>query len=403
MSSAAWLSDAARRVMALSAPGQWMPDPVPGAVNLAAGYPFPAALPREALTAAFLALSQAEGEAPFQYAGSPASQWLWQYWHDRMEQDGILRASDGLLLTVGSIQALDLALRVSLRPGEAVMVQGPTYMEALEIIGQYTHAVTTIPTGESGVNLDRMEEVLEAWPAATPRPRLFYCGVSFQNPTGLTLSTPARLRLLQLAERFQFLIIEDGAYDALSFDAPLPTLKALGDGDRVLYLGSLSKTVAPGLRVGWAVGPAAMIAAMDRYKKDLAHPVAHGIAAYYLRQGTYPAHLQRIREGYRRRAAIMLSQLERTMPGGVQWTTPSGGYFVWMMYPPDVPAAALVEAARTRGVLFIDGRHCYRYGQAPPHPGLRLSYSHADVGDLELGIERLAEAIKDVRRHPPED
>lgn len=393
MTNPSWLTDRARQVMEWAAPGQWMPEPAPGAVNLVAGYPCADALPRDALTAAFQALSKAEGEAPFQYAGSPASAWLWRYLRDQMEQDGLWQASDQLLVTVGSIQALDLALRVSIAPGDGVMVQGPTYMEALEIIGQYTRAVTTVPTGEAGVDLDWLEHRLETWPTGTPRPRLFYCGVSFQNPTGLTLPSRDRQRLLDLAERFQFFIIEDGAYDAVYFDAPLPALKALDKSGRVMYLGSLSKTIAPGLRVGWAVGPAAVVEAMDRYKKDLAHPVAHGIAAYYLMQGTYPAHLQRIREWYRRRAAIMLDQLRERMPEDVHWTTPAGGYFTWVSYPPAVEAAALVAAAQTRGVLFVEGRHCYMPGHCPPHPGLRLSFSHADMEDLRLGIDRLADAL----------
>ncbi|BDG60142.1 aminotransferase-like domain-containing protein [Caldinitratiruptor microaerophilus] len=382
------------RALAYPPPGIWMQRVPPGAVNLAAGYPFPESVPVQEMQEAFARLALAEGDRPFQYAGSDAMAGLDRLLTDGLRARGLWRPGDAVLVTAGALQALDLLCRVILDGHVAALVEAPTYMEALEVLRNYTPHLRGVPVGPHGLEVEALGRLLHTAGPGEPRPRLLYTGPTFQNPTGTTLPEAARRTLLDLAEQFDFLIAEDAAYAELFFSPPPPALKQLDTGGRVIHIGSLSKVIAPGLRIGWAVGPAPVIEAMALYKKDLDHPFSRALVGEYLRGTDLEARLQRLRAAYRERAARLVQALRAHMPEGVTWTEPAGGYFVWLTLPEPVPEEDLLAAARAEGVAYVPGRHFYLPGEAPSRARLRLSFSYAPPEALDEGVRRLGAALR---------
>ncbi|MCG0238073.1 MAG: PLP-dependent aminotransferase family protein [Firmicutes bacterium] len=393
-----FLSPAARLALAYPPPGAWMPPLPPGVVRLSAGYPFPESVPVADLAAALEALLAEEADAPLHYLGSRAMAALPGLIRQRLAQRGIPVGEGELLVTSGACQAIDLAARALIAPGAPVAVEAPTYMEALEIFRNYTDAILGYPVDREGLVVEALaEDLRRRRTAGKALPRLLYTIPSFQNPTGATLSLERRRRLLALAEEYDFLILEDDAYGELAFDpqAAPPPLKALDTRGRVVYLGSLSKVVAPGLRIGWAAGPEPVIRAMAVFKKDLDHPLAWALTARYLQGTDLPARLAWLRQRYRERRNVLLGALAREMPAGVTWTEPAGGYFVWVSLPPGLDSEKLLPAALAAGVAYVPGRHFY-FGPAAAQGArhLRLSFSYLPPAELERGVAALARAVR---------
>lgn len=413
------ISAAARLATGYPAPGGWQPRLRPGTARLSAGYPFAGAIPVEELRGTAEAVLRDEGPWPLQYLGSAAMAALGPALARRAAARGLMTlegpperqcllsnavdyaspgvaATDALLVTAGSAQALDLAARALLDPGDRVAVEAPTYMEALEILRNHGE-IEAHPVDADGLDVDAFADSLRRRRrAGAPLPRLLYVIPNFQNPTGAVLSLPRRIRLLELSEELDFFILEDDAYGELPFpevQTP-PSLRALepaGRG-RVVHLGSLSKIVAPGLRVGFAIGPRRAIEAMATFKKDLDQPLSQAIAGRYLRDCDLEARIAWLRAAYAGRAQVLLAALGEEMPHGVSWSTPRGGFFVWLELPPGIDTAALLPRAIEAGVSYVPGRHFYWGGDANR---LRLSYSHAEPDDLRRGVAALARAISD--------
>lgn len=386
---------AVQAALAYPPPGAWMPRLPPGCVRLSAGYPFPAAVPVGDLARAAAEVLAAEGDRPLQYLGSPAMAALAGHLRARSARGGMPVAPEELLVTAGACQAIDLAARALLGPDSLVAVEAPTYMEALEIFRNYTPHLVGYPVGEQGLDVEALAADLAARRAAgRPTPRLLYIIASFQNPTGATLPLAGRRRLLALAAEYDFLILEDDAYGALAFPGTetLPALKALDGEGRVIYLGSLAKVVAPGLRVGWAAGPAPLLRAMALFKKDLDHPLAWALTSRYLESHDLDARLAELRRAYAERAAVLAGALGRHMPAWVRWTLPRGGFFIWV-HTPGVDTLELLPAALAAGVAYVPGPHFY----ASPGQGrefLRLSFSYLPPEQLEQGAAILGGVLR---------
>lgn len=393
-----FLAPAARTALGYPAPGSWFPPLPPGTIPFQAGYPGPELVPVAELQAAARELLRREADAPLHYWGSPAMAALPGQLRQRMAARGMPVAEPELLVTAGSCQAIDLAARALLAPGEPVAVESPTYMEALEIFRNYTPEILGYPVGPEGLEVDALARDLARRRAAgLPLPRLFYTIPSFQNPTGTTLPLERRRRLLELAAEYDFLILEDDAYGELAFDlgAAPPPLKALDREGRVIYLGSLSKIVAPGLRIGWAAGPARIIQALAVFKKDLDHPFAWALVSTYLEQTDLPARLEGLRERYRQRRDHLLAALAAEMPPGVTWTVPEGGYFVWITLPEGLDTHQLLPAALAAGVAYLPGRYFYFGSQEEQgRRHLRLSFSYLAPEAMAQGVAALARVVR---------
>ncbi len=384
---------ATRRALAYEPPGSWMPPLPEGCIRLSAGYPFPESVPTGALVQAASVLVAAERDLPFHYLGSPSMDELAELIGVRCRERGMPVGSGELLITSGITYGLDLVARALLGPEDLVAVEAPTYMEALEIFRNCTPHIVGYPVDAEGLQVEALAEDLAARKAAgRPLPKLVYTVASFQNPTGATLSPDRRRRLLELAEQYDLLILEDDAYGELAFGEPPVPLKALDESGRVIHAGSLSKVVAPGLRVGWLLADRRVIRAVSTFKKDIEHPLAYGIMARYLASIDLQVRIAGLRREYRRRRDILLNALQTQMPPEVTWTRPEGGYFVWV-HTPGVDTAALLPRAAEAGVAYVPGKYFFFDGERG-REYLRLSFSYLSPAEMERGVVRLAQVLR---------
>ena len=232
-------------------PGQWLSTLPPGCLRPSSGYPAPSLVPSEEIKLAVARLLDEEQDLPLHYLGSPRIPQLKEFLRDRMAQRGVEAGDEELLVTSGACQAIDLIARVLLDDEAVVAVESPTYMEALEIFQNYTEHYMTIPIDESGLQTELFADMLaDRKEKGLPLPRVLYTIPTYQNPTGTTLSPKRREHVLELAEQYDFVILEDDAYGELGFQENPRLLKEMDTNNRVLYVGSLTKVVAPGMRVG---------------------------------------------------------------------------------------------------------------------------------------------------------
>lgn len=381
------------RSLSYPAPGAWIPAVPANCIRLHAGYPASALVPVQQLRDAATRLFDEERDAPLQYVGSPHAAHLLPQIEGRLRDRGIDTTHNRTLITAGSAQAINLVAQTLLERDSVVIVERPTYMEVLETLHNFTDCVLTVAADADGLCTDELEALLQTRAAQElPLPKLVYTIASYQNPTGATLSAARRTHLLELAERYDFLIAEDDAYGELSFaDIPIP-LKALDRTDRVIHLGSLSKVIAPGLRVGWVTAHPELVATFERFKKDLSHPITEATVSIFLSQTDWLQRLDSLRSRYRHRRDTMLDALERFMPDCATWTVPDGGYFIWV-HLPGIDTAALLQESLTAGVSYVSGRYFHDLGQGGQND-LRLSFSHVDEGQLPVGVETLAEVVR---------
>ena len=317
---------------------------------------------------------------------------------------GIKASAENILITTGSQQALDLIGKLLINPGDRVLVEAPTYLGALQAFSMYGPEFLSVPTDEDGLRVNLLEGPLRSGP------KFLYVLPNFQNPGGTTLSEYRRRALVQLAERFRVPIVEDDPYGQLRYEgehlSPLVVLDRvtlpreedfkLGN---VIYLSTFSKTLSPGLRLGWVVAPPDVIAKLAQMKQgaDLHTSTFTQMLAYEVaREGFLDEHVKKLRVAYRQRRDVMLDALASEMPPGVTWTRPKGGLFLWVTLPEGMEASELFREALDRKVAFVPGE-CFF---APDWPGseakrhLRLNFSNAKPERIREGVRRLSLAVK---------
>ncbi len=373
-------------------PGEWMPELPEECIRLSSGYPAPALVPSVEIKAAVAQLIDEEQDLPLHYLGSPRIMKLKQQIQKRLAVRGIKVQEEELLITSGACQAIDLIARTLLDEKAVVAVESPTYMEALEIFQNYTNQIICIPVDENGLQMNVLGDLLEERKrTGLTLPRFLYTIPTFQNPTGTTMTLERRKHLLKLSEEFDFLIMEDDAYGELSFDeSPLP-LKALDVEGRVIHVGSLSKVVAPGMRVGWIAGIRQFITAFEWFKKDLDHSFAQATMAAYLENINFENRLRNLTKVYRRKCETLSSSLEKYFPDSVSWFVPKGGYFVWVKIP-GIDTSKLLEQALAAGVSFIPGKYFF-LNQKEGTELLRLSFSYEEEDDIVNGVQKLGQLL----------
>lgn len=373
-------------------PGQWMTVVPTGCIRLNSGYPQPVLVPSIEIKEAVARLIDEEQDLPLHYIGSPRIPELKKFIQQRMQKREVVLSEEELLVTSGACQAIDLISRILLDDEAVVAIEAPTYMEALEVFGNYTEHFMDVPIDANGLDTDRFEEMLADKEAkGETLPRLLYTIPTFQNPTGTTMTLERRKKVLELAERYDFLVLEDDAYGELAFGEQARLLKAMDPGNRVLYVGSLSKVVAPGMRIGWVAGAEELVTAMGWFKKDLHHPFAQATMASYLEGLDFDGHLQELQDAYQRKSSVMVAALEKFLPKSVSWYTPGGGYFVWVQVP-GVDTVQMLPEALAAGVAYVPGRYFF-LNQEEGREFLRLSFSYADEEQIVKGIELLGQVI----------
>ncbi len=365
-------------------------------IPLAFGYPYQASFALAELTKAAADSLREEGVLTLQYGGGPSAENLRQYLFDRAVARGVSREGNDIVLTAGSMQALDIAGRALVDRDDVVMVEAPTYFGALRVFQSWGAQVVGFPLDEQGLVTSVLAEQLAAWrKAGRKTPKLMYVISNFHNPGGVTMSLERRRELLRLADEYDFLIVEDDAYGELRFEGQaVPSLKALDESRRVIQTGTFSKVVAPGVRLGWAIGPKLIIDEMNRVNAGGGlSTFVEGILYAFCRDGDLDARIGELRRNYRLRKDAMVSSLETHMPAGVTWNNPEGGFFLWLEVPAEVDMDALAPKAREAGVTYVGGTAFYTDGRGKNYA--RLCFSFCDPEQLDLGIRRLAGLIKE--------
>ncbi|PWW32497.1 2-aminoadipate transaminase [Cytobacillus oceanisediminis] len=393
MNAATFFPENIKAALKNNSPGEWIPKLPNDCIRLHSGYPAPALIPDEELKEAVVSLLDVERDLPLHYLGSPSIAKLKKQVEERLEKRGISVSGKELLITSGACQAIDLIARIFLDQETIVAIESPTYMEALEIFQNYTKSIISIPVDENGLQTDVLEEVLvERKRKGLAQPRFLYTIPTYHNPTGTTMTIERRQHVLELADSYNFFIVEDDAYGELSFDKNPSTLKGMDKKSRVLHVGSLSKVVAPGMRIGWIVGASEIIHASAWFKKDLDHPFAQATMATFIANIDFEEKLLTLRDTYRAKCAVLLSALELYLPKSVSWYIPKGGYFVWIKIP-GVDTSKMLTEALSEGVSYIPGKYFF-LDQTDGTEFLRLSFSYEDEKEIAKGIQRLGRVVE---------
>ncbi|MDT0317896.1 aminotransferase-like domain-containing protein [Streptomyces millisiae] len=363
----------------------------PEVISFAGGLPAPELFDAERIRAAY---DRVLAEAPrrvLQYATTEGDPALRAAVAGRLAERGLPTGADELLVTAGSQQALTLVATALLEPGDVVLVEEPTYLAALQCFGFAGARVVPVPCDADGVDPAALDRLIVA-----ERPKLLYLIPTFQNPTGRTMPVERRRAVAESAERHGLWIVEDDPYGELRFEGePAPWLASFpGVEDRTVLLGSFSKIMSPGMRLGWLRAPAALRRAcvIAKQAADLhSSAVDQAAAARYLADSDLGAHLTRVRAAYRERRDALLAGLPAALPPGSTWNRPEGGMFVWASLPPGHDATALLRTAIAHDVAYVPGAPFY--AGAPDPTTLRLSFTTHTPEEIAEGLRRLAAAI----------
>jgi len=303
---------------------------------------------------------------------------------------GIDAHSDQVLILTGSQQGIDLACKALLNPGDTVIVERPTYLAAIQIFKMYGANIVAVPGDERGMDLEALAEA-----AAAHRAKMVYIISNFQNPSGITWSLEKRQQLAALADELGFIIVEDDPYGRLRYSGSSePAVSGLNRLKRSLYLGSFSKVVSPGLRIGYAVGPAPLIRAMVIGKQGTdvhSSNLSQRIVLELMRRGILARHIPKICAQYGMKRDVMLSALAEHLPAQVSWTKPAGGLFIWVTLPQKYSVTKLLERAVEEKVAFIPGIPFFLDGSGDNC--MRLNFSNASPEQIRTGIARIAKVI----------
>ena len=364
---------------------------VPGVISFAGGFPDPRTFPRERTSELLAEFASAGESTAFQYAPTRGLGGPLDALASRLETtQGRRPADDELVITSGAIEALELVGKTFLDRGDLVVVEAPTYLGAIMAFRTFECEVLAVPMDEHGLDVEELAKRLDGG----LRPKLLYTIPDHQNPSGVSLSGERRAVLTELARRQGFLIVEDVAYRELGFeDDAVPSLWSLA-ADVVVQTGTTSKTFFPGVRLGWAVGPAEISAQLVSAKQttdQCAGALGQRLFEEYVRRGWIEEQLVESRSLYRRKSERLLAALERYMPTGVRWTRPRGGFFSWLTLPDGGDSADLARRAVENGVGIVPGSLFYPDGRGGDN--VRLSFSMVDESLIDEGIARLASLV----------
>ncbi|EHN58768.1 PLP-dependent aminotransferase family protein [Oenococcus kitaharae] len=365
----------------------------PNQIIFSAGYPDPALFPKDALDRATQHVFSQGQDKLLQYntaAGLPA---LRQKLADKMAQkDGIHTDTDHIMLTQGAQQAIDLTARLMLNKDDGLVVEGPTYIGALAAFQAYEPTFYEIPMAEDGMDMDNLEAVLKEHAV-----KMIYTVPDFQNPTGVVMSLEKRQRLIDLANRYDVIILEDGTYRDLRYDGEnLPTVKSLDTQSRVIYVSSFSKIIAPGLRMGW-------LTADDNLYRDIlalksgadieSSNLMMSILNAYLDENDLQKHIQIVCDNYREKKNAMLDAMAKYLPSQARYTKPEGGFFVWLTMPEDFNMADFLDKQLVpqTGVRFTPSTNLFPSGTI--QNGARINFTGESIANIERGIQELGQTL----------
>lgn len=368
-------------------------------ISFYAGFPDPGSLPVDDIIDSTSVAIKSEGEWALQYGAPAGDERIIEELLKKLGRDQKIEAQpENILVTNGASQALSLIVDMLVEPGDIVISEAPTWMGAVVNFNQAGADVREVSVDDAGTRTDELRTLLEQLRDDGKRAKLLYVIPNFQNPMGVTMSLERRRELLQIADEFDLPVVEDDAYFDLRYSGePLPTLYSLDTSGRVMYMGTFSKIMAAGMRLGWVVAHEEVINRLIALKSDGGtSPFGSFVATEFAASGTLIEHVQELRSLYHERRDAMLAALEREMPEGTSWTHPDGGFFIWVRFPEGVDMDQLVPACRERGVEISPGPIFYFDGRGKNE--MRLSYSFSNQSQIDQGIAILAdEASKQLK------
>lgn len=370
----------------------------PGLIDLAWGHPDPALLPVAEMRAAAQAALDRWGPEALAYGAAAGAGPLRAWLRDRIAaREGRALTGEDVLITAGVSEGLDQLTTLCTQPGDVALVESPTYHLAVRILRDHPLELTAVPADDAGLNVDTLKARLTELRRAGRRPRLLYVVPTFNNPTGSSLSAGRRRALIEVAVDENFLIVEDDVYRDLAYDGPPPpSLWSLAPAGVVARLGSFSKTVAPGLRLGWLTAAPALVQRLaDSGLRDSGGGVNHfttlAVAAL-CEAGGFETSVGRLQAAYRARRDALLGALAEHLPPGAAWTRPAGGFFVWITLPGGVDAAALLPRAEETGVSYLPGERFHLEGGG--RSALRLAFTRYEPHALAEAARRLGGLLR---------
>ncbi|CAM4083780.1 PLP-dependent aminotransferase family protein [Nocardiopsis rhodophaea] len=367
----------------------------PEVVSLAGGMPNVSALPMDRIGEIVQEVIADQGPTALQYGSAQGDPVLREQICEVMGLEGIEADADDVIVTVGSQQALDLVTRVFVDPGDVVLCEAPTYVTAINTFAAFQADIRHIAMDDSGVIPEALEETLARLTAEGRPVKFFYTIPNFQNPGGVTLTTERRRRVLEICQRYGLLVLEDNPYGLLRYEGEAePTLRADAP-DNVIYLGSFSKTLSPGFRIGWALAPSAVRAKLVLAAESamLSHSTFNQmVVGRYLSTHPWREQIKDFNEMYRERRDAMFGALDALMPAGTTWTRPEGGFFVWVTLPEGLDAKAMLPRAVSERVAYVPGTGFYAGDEGHRH--MRLSFCYPTPDQIREGVRRLVGVIK---------
>lgn len=366
----------------------------PEVVSLAGGMPNIADLPLDVVGDAVRTLIVEHGTRAMQYGSGQGEPRIREQICEVMSLEGIDAHPDDVTVTVGSQQGLDLVTRIFCDPGDVILAEAPSYVGALGTFSSYQTQVVHVAMDDDGIQVDALRQAHAAVLASGRRPKFLYTIPNFNNPSGISQSLERRKELIEACRDLDLLIVEDNPYGLLRLEgAPLPALRSM-DADQVIYLGSFSKTFAPGFRVGWVLAPHAVREklVLAQESATLCPPVFSQMAiSTYLENHDWKAQIESFKDMYRARRDAMLDALREYMPPGTTWTVPGGGFFVWVTLPEGLDAQAMLPRAVTARVAFTPGTAFYADGLGSRN--MRLSFCFPTPERIREGVRRLADVV----------
>lgn len=365
----------------------------PGMISFAGGNPSPAALPDETVSRIAQEVLKENGKTILQYGATEGYAPLLQSLKPWVEEQ-LGCAIPALLPVTGSTQAMDLLCKALIDPGDAILVEDPTFLGNMQCMRLYQARLVPVESDEDGLMLDRLEEAMRRH-----HPKLLYVIPTFQNPTGKTLAADRRKPIAELAAKYGVVVAEDDPYRDLRYaGTTAPSIKSFDQEGWVVFLGSFSKIISPGLRVGYMAGDAGILRKCTMGKQSTDVHTANlnqAIVDQFLRQGLLPGHIAAIRQSYKRQMDAMMEELER-FPAGVRYTKPEGGLFIWAELPEGLDALSLLPKAVEKHVAYVPGTHFFAEGG---HENtLRLNFSNATIEQIHEGMSALRNVIVQAMR-----
>jgi 2-aminoadipate transaminase len=370
-------------------------------ISFESGHAFPGLLP-DLTTAAERALSRYREET-LQYGPRTGLAELRTWIAEYGAEDRIDISPDHVLVTNGAKQAIDLVCRLLLEEGDSIVVTAPTYFTAIPIFRSFGANFIEVGQDDEGLDVQALAGLLGRLKReGRPQPKFIYTVPDYHNPTGINMSLERRKALVDLARSEQLFVIEDSPYRRIRFEGQVvPPLKSFDPSNLVIQIGTFSKLMAPGLRVGWVATSPDLIARMYQLKSDGGTcPLTQRVIVDFCASGHLDAHTKRVQDTYRIHRDRMVAALREELPE-VSMQVPSGGYYIWLTFPPHIDGDELTARAREAGVSVLPGSRCYaRSDAAHPKNHIRVAFSHADVDEIDEGIRRLRSAFRSMSAGP---